>query len=118
VTARIVKNNGPHDLLCKQLDLAGIPRYELDEKRGFTREYRAIPGRKYRVDVAFPHLKVAVEVMGGTWNGGRHVRGAGYELDCEKACLLAVLGYRYLPVTTKQVRSGSALKWIEQVLRK
>jgi very-short-patch-repair endonuclease len=85
--------------------------------QGYTREYRAIPNRRYRIDIAFPEKKIAVEVMGGTWNNGRHNRGAGYETDCEKASLLAGLGWRYVPVTTDQVRKGLALGWIEQALR-
>lgn len=103
------KKNSPHDLLCKYLKLVGI--------QGWTREYKAIPGRQFRIDIAFPELKVAVEVMGGTWSDGRHTRGAGYATDCEKACLLAGLGWRYLPVTSEQVRTGQALKWVEKALK-
>lgn len=109
MNARVTRTSASHDLLCKHLDLVGV--------QGYTREHRAIPGRQFRIDIAFPELKLAIEVMGGTWSNGRHTRGAGYEADCEKACLLAGLGWRYLPVTSEQVRSGKALKWIEKALR-
>lgn len=109
MSARPTKPNAPHDALCRQLKMVGL--------EGWTREYRAIPGRRYRIDIAFPEQRIAVEVMGGTWANGRHNRGAGYATDCEKACLLAGMGWSYLPVTTEQVHSGLALEWIEQTLK-
>lgn len=109
MTARPTKTSGPHDLLCRQMDLVGI--------QGFTREYRAIPNRRFRVDIAFPEQRIAIECMGGVFSGGRHTRGMGFTADCEKASLLAGLGFRYIPVTSEQIRSGKALQWIEKALR-
>lgn len=109
MTARPTRTSAPHDLLCRQLEAVGI--------QGYTREYRAIPGRRYRIDVAFPEKKIAVEVHGGTWIAGRHNRGTGMETDSEKICLLAGLGWRYLQVTADQVRKGKALAWVERALR-
>lgn len=95
----------------------------------FTREVQAVPGRKFRWDFACEHsqkmplgncrrlVTVLVEVQGGVYmRRGGHNTGAGITRDCEKACLAAVHGYRVLPVTTEQVRSGQALIWIEQAL--
>lgn len=109
MTARRTNPSKPHETLAKQLEYVGI--------QGFTREYRAIPGRRYRIDIAFPEQRIAVEVMGGVWVGGRHTRGAGYETDSEKICLLAGLGWTYLQVTPDQIRKGQALKWIENAIR-
>jgi hypothetical protein len=56
------------------------------------------PGRKWRFDFVFPSVKVAVEIEGATWAGGRHNRGAGYEKDCEKynaALDMGFVVYRY-----------------------
>ena len=38
----------------------------------------------WRFDFAWPTLKIAVEIDGGTYIGGDHVRGKGYERDCKK----------------------------------
>jgi hypothetical protein len=99
----------PADEFVHQLKAVGI--------QGFTRELLAIPGRKFRIDVAFPAARLAVECMGGVWTDGRHTRGPGYTTDCEKACLLAIEGWQYMPVTSEQIKSGHALQWVEAALR-
>lgn len=40
--------------------------------------------KDWRFDWAWPDAMVAVEMEGGIWIKGRHVRGAGFEDDCEK----------------------------------
>ena len=51
------------------------------------------PGRKWRFDFVWPDCKIAVEVEGAVFAGGRHSRGAGYEKDCEKYNAALDLGY-------------------------
>lgn len=82
----------------------------------FEREFRFHPVRKWRFDFAFPAQKVAVEVQGGVFVGGRHARGTGITSDCEKFSVAAGMGWRVLPVTPAQVKSGDALEWIERAL--
>ena len=56
--------------------------------------------RDYRFDVAFPRVKLAIEIDGGVFSGGRHSRGAGYREDTYKVNLASLLGWtvlRYLP---------------------
>ena len=79
-------------------------------------ELRFHPERKWRFDLAWPDFKIAVEVHGGTWTGGRHTRGTGFEKDREKMNEAALLGWLVLEVTGDQVRSGQALGWIEKAL--
>jgi very-short-patch-repair endonuclease len=43
---------------------------------------------------------LAVEVEGGMWTRGRHVRGEGYEGDCEKYNAAVLGGWRVLRFTT------------------
>ncbi len=81
-----------------------------------TPEYRFHAVRKWRLDLAWPEHKVYVEVDGGTWVGGRHNRGKGYEADCEKLNTAAVEGWRGLRVTTAMVKDGRALGAVEQLL--
>jgi very-short-patch-repair endonuclease len=78
-----------------------------------VQEYRF--GR-FRFDFAWVDRMLAVEVDGGTWTGGRHTRGAGYERDCVKFAEAMLAGWRVFRVTTDQVESGAALAWIERAL--
>ena len=48
-------------------------------------EYRFHPGRDWRFDFAIPSRRVAVEVEGGAFNGGRHIRPEGYLRDTRTA---------------------------------
>lgn len=80
------------------------------------REYRFHPTRRWRFDFAWPDRRVAVEVEGGVWVGGRHVQGTGFEKDCEKYSEAASLGWRVLRVTPRHIRQGRALEWIGKAL--
>ncbi len=80
------------------------------------REYRFHPKRRWRLDFAWPSIKLAVEIEGGVWSGGRHVRGKGFENDCEKQANAVFLGWKYYRFTSKQVKDGIALYFIEKEL--
>jgi hypothetical protein len=58
------------DTFAVILEAAGIPAP--------IREYRFAPPRRWRFDLAWPSLRLALEIEGGTWTGGRHVRGNGF----------------------------------------
>src|SRR5690348_7925662 len=77
------------------------------------REYRFAPPRRWRFDLAWPSFRVALEIEGGTWAGGRHVRGEGFERDAEKYNAATLAGWRVLRVTTGMVRDGRALALLE-----
>jgi very-short-patch-repair endonuclease len=58
------------------------------------------PKRKWRFDYAFPSVKVAVEIDGGVFTGGRHSGGMGQKRDFEKMNAAAEMGWavlHYLP---------------------
>lgn len=65
-----------------------------------VKEYRFHPVRKWRFDFAIPDHRIALEIEGGHWSGGRHVRGVGYRNDCEKYNEAVKLGWRVLRYTT------------------
>ena len=97
------------DLLAAQVRLAGLPAP--------SREHRFC-ARRWRVDLfwdAKPRA-VCLEVDGGTWSGGRHVRGKGYEQDCVKLCEAALMGFLVLRVTGDMVRDGRALALVRRAL--
>src|SRR5579872_1223858 len=87
--------------------LAGLPKPE--------HEYRFAPPRRWRFDFAWPEDLLAVEIEGGIWNRGRHVRPRGYEKDCEKYNAAALAGWRVFRVTTPMLRDGRALALFQQL---
>lgn len=80
-------------------------------------EFRAIPRRRYRFDAAWTHQRLLVEVQGGIWKPGGHSTGNGITRDCEKLNLAVLAGWRVLHVTAEHIKSGQAIRWIEEALR-
>lgn len=54
------------------------------------------PERKWRFDFAWIEQRLALEVEGGAWSGGRHTRGSGFTSDIEKYNEATRLGWRVL----------------------
>lgn len=102
--------SGAEETLAWQVRVAGLPTPE--------REHRFHPRRRWRFDFAWPGHRLAVEVEGGAWVGGRHVQGSGFERDCEKYAEAVALGWRVMRVTPRQIRDGRALDWITRALRR
>jgi very-short-patch-repair endonuclease len=99
----------PEELLAYQIKLMNFPVP--------VREYKFVPGRKFRADFAWPDRMLLLEVEGGTWIKGRHTTGGGYESDCEKYSLAALLGYRVMRFTTSQIKKGMAVSFLERVFQ-
>lgn len=78
----------------------------------WVHEYRH--ERNWRWDLCWVAEKLAIEVDGATWAGGRHTRGAGYENDCEKINEGVLRGWRVLRFTTAMVERGDALEVVER----
>lgn len=89
------------------------------QRRGYPvpePEYEfAKPLRKWRLDLAWPTCLVALEIEGGIWTRGRHVRGAGFLKDMEKYNEAALRGWRLLRVTPGQISSGVALTLLDRL---
>ena len=80
-------------------------------------QVRFMAGRRFRADFCWPApARVILEVQGGTWNQGGHVRGRGYESDCVKSNLAQLEGYLYLQATTDQIHSGEFIGWVRRAL--
>jgi very-short-patch-repair endonuclease len=67
------------------------------ELAGWVREYRAIPGRKFRADFAFPASRLAIECQGGIFmRRGAHAGPSAAKRDMEKLNLYTIHGWRLL----------------------
>ncbi|WP_394651020.1 DUF559 domain-containing protein [uncultured Acinetobacter sp.] len=83
----------------------------------FEQEYKFHAKRKWRADFLITGTKILIEVEGGIWSGGRHTRAKGYLGDMEKYNAAAVMGFKVLRFDTQQVKSGLAIKQIENLVR-
>ena len=90
-----------------KLHLTGLPPY--------VTEHQFHPTRRWRLDYAWPEIKLAVEVHGGTYTNGRHTRGGGFTVDREKMNEAAIYGWTVLEVTSAQVRSGQMRQWLDRI---
>lgn len=105
---RLKSRSALEEALALELKHMGLPP--------FKREFRFHPERRWRFDFAFPEHKVAVEIEGGTWTGGRHNRPGGYAADCSKYNEAALLGWYVYRFTRDDVIGGHAAKVIEKAL--
>lgn len=72
--------------------------------------------RRWRFDWAFPEHRIAWEVDGGSWIGGRHSYGTGFEKDIEKMNHAMLLGWTVIRSTTAKKSKEAALEVIKGVL--
>jgi hypothetical protein len=93
--------------LRRQLELHGL----LD-----TEELKFRDDRKWRFDFAWPIAKVACEVQGGLFMGGRHARPRGVLNDFEKFSEAAIDGWRLILVTGVEINNGTALDRIKRAV--
>ena len=83
---------------------------------GWTGEHRFHHTRKWRFDFAHVQRRVAIEIDGGVWSGGRHSGGAGQIGDMEKHNAAAVLGWRVLRFTPQQTQKRGWLRAVSAVI--
>lgn len=96
------------DALCWQLTTAGLPAP--------IREFRFHPERRFRADLAYPDIKLLIEIEGGIWmRKSGHNTGSGITRDIEKGNLMTMMGYKLIRVTSKMITSGKALDMIEEM---
>ncbi len=98
------------EALAFELQMSGLPAPQ--------REFLFHKRRKWRFDLAWPDLLIAVEVEGGIWTNGRHVRGEGYEGDCEKYNEAQLAGWMVLRFTPGMIKKGHASDVILKALRR
>jgi len=69
----------------------------------YIKEYRFDKKRRFRFDYAIIEYKIGIELEGGSWIMGRHVRGLGYRNDCEKYNLANSQGWFVFRYTTDMI---------------
>lgn len=113
---------GQEHLLRIQLEEAGLPLPQA--------EYRFHPTRGWRIDFAWPSIKLALEVEGSFYGtgpkcpvckqrkGGGHTSISGLEKDLEKYNELTRYGWGLIRVTPEmlELRNGKAIAILKQVL--
>ena len=70
-------------------------------------EYRFNAARRWRFDLCWPAQWVAVEVEGGLFTGGRHVRGAALKREYEKLNDAQIRGWIVVLVTPDDITNGT-----------
>ena len=108
---------------------------ELLTKKGLgppEKEFRFHNKRKWRLDYAYPSLKIGIEINGGAWKkttyrnkrgelvtaiGGRHNIGNGYLRDIEKKNTLTILGWAILEFTPDQTSKSETIDQIALLIQ-
>lgn len=101
---------------AEELHLYGLPKP--------VRQFQFHAARQWAMDFAWPDRKIAVEIHGGLYKGGRHNRGAAMEGDFEKSNEAQKLGWivftfgpKWLYRKKRTNQSSKALAFMDGVLR-
>ena len=89
----------------------------------FARQYAFHSRRRFRADFAVWAVSgaanpILVEVDGAKYGKpGAHQRVDGIDYDCRRAAEALVEGYLMLRVSSRMVKDGTALQYIEKLLK-
>lgn len=78
----------------------------------------ALPERKFRFDFAHLPSQIAIEIQGGNYGGGRHVRPKSLEAEYEKLNIAADRGWRVFFLHSGNVGDRAELARIAQAIRR
>lgn len=73
--------------------------------------------RKWRFDYAWPQYRVALEIEGGVFTGGRHTSGVGFVKDAEKYNYAACMGWAVLRCMPRTLCTGETMAYIAQAIK-
>lgn len=80
------------------------------------KEHRFYRQRMWRFDYALPAYKIALEVEGGVYTEGRHVRPKGFLGDMEKYNTATLLGWRVFRTTPSKLISSDTLLLLKNAI--
>lgn len=89
---------------------------QYDDMPSHVREFHFAPPRRWRLDFAWPSHKVAVEIEGVTYDGGRHQRPQGFLADAEKYESAMLHGWTVYRVPGPWIATGRRSVWRPQVM--
>lgn len=92
-------------LLCKS-----------DLKQECIKEFKFHPIRKWRFDYALPEHRIAIEVEGGVWTGGRHTSPKGFLGDMEKYNTATLMGWRVFRTVPDALCTNATLQMIREAI--
>lgn len=81
-----------------------------------VKEYKFHPTRRWRFDYAIPEHKIALEVEGGVWTGGRHTSPKGFLGDIEKYNTATLMGWRVFRTTPDELYKLSTINLIKAAI--
>jgi very-short-patch-repair endonuclease len=111
----------------RQIQLLGLPlpgreykfaRDIVGQGKGIRKRLQEAGLQDWRFDFAWVYLKLAVEIEGGVWSRGRHVRGSGYISDMRKYNAAQLAGWTVLRYDSESVASGRAINEVEVIIKK
>lgn len=70
----------------------------------------------WRMDYAWPELKVALEVEGGVFTNGRHTRGKGFLGDMAKYNAAGALGWIVLRCQPKELLRFATVEMVKRAM--
>ena len=95
--------NPAEDLLAIHLDELGL---------AYERQFRYVPGRRFRADFALPAYRLLIEVAGGVYTRKAHGSVTGVLADIDRLNRGTILGWRMLRVTPQMVEDGTAKEMV------
>jgi very-short-patch-repair endonuclease len=111
------RRGGPDNPPPKPPRARSVGEVELEQRlteagiEGWHTEYEFHPGRKWRLDFAFPAAMVAVEVDGSV----HRIKGR-FTGDLDKHNALTIAGWRLLRFSAKHIATGKATETIRAAL--
>lgn len=88
-----------------------------DLKLECIKEHKFHPTRKWRFDYAIPQHRIAIEVEGGVWTGGRHTSPKGFLNDMEKYNTATMMGWRVLRTIPDELCTNATLNMIRETIQ-
>lgn len=101
------------DSVAEILLMKHLKELDLD----FQREVIFHPERKWRFDftVTGHGQQTAIEIEGGIWNRGAHVRGAHFESDARKYNQAILLGWRVVRFSPQMVERAESKAFLAEL---
>lgn len=104
---KVQTSNKYRDLIFIQL----LKNAKLNEPE---KEFKFNAKRRWRFDFAYPGLKIAIEIEGGIYSKGRHIRGKGFENDCEKYNTATSDGWHILRIPSHRLHEQETIELIKK----